>query len=97
MATSYEVSLHVHSSGSVTALRDVLEQSLPEVRHFDRPPVLVVSGEDKPDLLVTLVLPADDASTAQHDARSAVAQAIKDVGITGADVEIGDPEVRAGS
>ena len=96
MATSYEVSLHVHSSGSVTSLRDVLQQSLPEVRDFERAPTIELSGDDAPDLLVTLVLPSDDASTAQRDARAALEQALTDVGVTGTTIDIRDPEVRAG-
>jgi hypothetical protein len=91
----FEVSLHVHSSGSVTSLRDVLQQSLPEVRDFERAPTIEVSGDDDPDLLVTIVLPADDASAAQQDARSALEQALTDVGVTGSTIDIrDDPDVQ---
>jgi hypothetical protein len=94
---TFEVSLHVHSSGSVTSLRDVLLQSLPEVRDFERAPTIEVSGDDDPDLLVTLVLPADDVSTAQQDARAALEQALTDVGVTGSTIDIGDdPDVPTG-
>jgi hypothetical protein len=93
----FEVSLHVHSSGSVTSLRDVLRQSLPEVREFERAPTIEVSSDDDPDLLVTLVLPADDVSTAQRDARAALAQALTDVGVTGSTIDIrDDPDVQTG-
>jgi hypothetical protein len=97
VATAYTVSLHVHSSGSVTSLRDVLQQSLPEVRDFERAPTIEVSGDDVPDLLVTVVVSADDASTAQQDARSALEQALTDVGVTGSTIDIRDPDVRASS
>jgi hypothetical protein len=91
----YEVSMHVHSGGSVTSLRDVLRLSLTEVRHFERAPTIEVSGDDDPDLLVTLVLPADDVSTAQQDARSALEQALTDVGVTGSTIDIrDDPDVQ---
>ena len=90
MPDTYEVSLHVHSSGSVTSLRDVLQQSLPEVRDFERAPTVEVSGDDDPDLLVTIVLPADDEPSAQRDARSALEQALTDVGVTGSTIDIRD-------
>lgn len=94
---TFEVSLHVHSSGSVTSLRDVLLQSLPEVRDFERAPTIEVSGDDDPDLLVTLVLPADDVSAAQQDARAALEQALTDVGVTGSTIDNGDePEAHTG-
>ncbi len=97
MPDLYEVSLHVHSSGSVTSLRDVLRQSLTEVRDFERAPTIEVSGDDDPDLLVTVVLPAADVSTAQQDARSALEQALTDVGVTGSTIDIrDDPEVKTG-
>jgi hypothetical protein len=96
MPDTFEVALHVHSSGSVTSLRDVLLQSLPEVRDFERAPTVEVSGDDDPDLLVSLVLPAEDASAAKQDARAALEQALKDVGVTGSTIDIrDDPEVRA--
>jgi hypothetical protein len=92
----YEVALHVHSSGSVTSLRDVLQQSLPEVRDFERAPTIELSGDDVPDLLVTVVLRADDETSAQQDARSAVQQALTDVGVTGSTIDLRVPEDPAG-
>jgi hypothetical protein len=91
----YEVSLHVHSSGSVTSLRDVLQQSLPEVRDFECAPTVEVSGDDDPDLLVTLVLQAQDTSAAQRDARAALEQALTDVGVTGSTIDIRDTDAQS--
>ena len=91
----FEVSLHVHSSGSITSLRDVLQQSLREVRDFEGAPTIEVSGDDDPDLLVTLFLQAEDASAAQRDARAALEQALTDVGVTGSTIDVGDSDVES--
>jgi hypothetical protein len=77
-------------------LRDVLLKSLPEVRDFERAPTIEVSGDDDPDLLVTLVLPADDVTGAQQDTRAALEQALTDIGVTGSTIDIRDPDGQTG-
>ena len=96
MATAYEVSFHVSTSSSVTAIQDVLTQTLHGTDEISTPTVLR-SGDEYPVLLVSMVVNANDSSEAGLAARAAIDDAVRDAGLSENAVTVDAPEIRAGS
>jgi hypothetical protein len=94
MATAYEVSFHVRTDGSVTAIRDVLTQTLHGTDEISAPTVLR-SGDEYPVLLVSMTVNANDSSEAGLTARAAIDGAVRDAGLSENAVTVDAPEIRA--
>lgn len=94
MATAYEVSFHARTDGSVTAIQDVLTQTLRETDEISAPTVLR-SGDEYPTLLVTMRVTANDSSAAGLAARAALDDAVRDAGMSEDAVTVDAPEIRA--
>jgi hypothetical protein len=95
MTTPYEVQIPVHATNSVTSLHDVLAQALPHAGEFTKSPTILQTGDEEPMLLVSMTLDAADSSDAGSAAREALAQAIRDAGLTEDSARLGDPEIRS--
>jgi len=96
MATAYEVSFHVRTGGSVTAIQDVLKQQLHGTAEMSEPTVLR-SGDEYPLLLVSMRVTANDSSEAGLAARAALDDAVRDAGLSEDAVTVDAPEIRASS
>ena len=96
MATAYDVSFHVRTDGSVTAIQDVLTQTLHGTDEISAPTVLR-SGDEYPLLLVGMTVNANDASEAGRAARAALDEAVRDAGLSEDAVTVDAPDIRAGS
>jgi hypothetical protein len=96
VATAYEVSFHVRTSGSVTAIRDVLTQTLDGTDEISEPTVLR-SGHEYPELLVSMTVNAHDSSEAGLAARAALDDAVRDAGLSEDAVTVDAPDVQASS
>ena len=96
MATAYDVSFHVRTDGSVTAIQDVLTQTLHGTDEISRPTVLR-SGDEYPVLLVSMTVNANDSSEAGLAARAALDDAVRDAGLSEDAVTADAPEIRASS
>jgi hypothetical protein len=96
MATAYEVSFHVRTDGSVTAIQDVLTQTLHGTDDVSAPTVLR-SGDEHPVLLVSMTVSANDSSEAGLAARGAIDDAVRDAGLSEDSVTVDAPEIRASS
>jgi hypothetical protein len=96
MATAYEVGFQVHTDGSVTAIQDVLTQTLHGTDEISAPTVLR-SGDEVPVLLVSMTVNANDSSEAGLAARAAINDAVRDAGLSENAVTVDAPEIRASS
>ena len=96
MATAYDVSFHVRTDGSVTAIQDVLTQTLHGTDEISAPTVLR-SGDEYPLLLVSMTVNANDSSEAGLAARAALDDAVRDAGLSEDAVTADAPEIRASS
>jgi hypothetical protein len=96
VATAYEVSVQVHTSSSVTAVEDVLTQTLHETEEVSEPAVLR-SGDAYPVLHVSMTVNANDSSEAGLAARRAIDDAVHNAGLSEDAVTVDAPEVRASS
>ena len=96
MATAYDVSFHVRTDGSVTAIQDVLTQTLHGTDEISTPTVLR-SGDEYPVLLVRMTVNANDSSEAGLAARAALDDAVRDAGLSEDSVTADAPEIRASS
>jgi hypothetical protein len=96
MATAYEVSFHVSTDRSVTAIRDVLTQTLHGTDEISEPTVLR-SGDEHPGLLVSMTVNANDSSQAGLAARAAIDDAVRDAGLSEDAVTVDAPEIRTSS
>lgn len=96
MATAYEVNFHVHTGGSVTAIQDVLKQTLHGTDEISEPTVLR-SGDEYPVLLVSMTVNANDSSEAGLAARGVLDDAVRDAGLREDAVTVDAPEIRTSS
>jgi hypothetical protein len=96
MATAYEVSFHVRTSSSVTAIQDVLTQTLHGTDEISAPTVLR-SGDEYPLLLVSMTVNANDSSEAGLAARAVIDEAVRDAGLSEDAVTVDAPEIRTSS
>jgi hypothetical protein len=96
MATAYEVSFHVRTDGSVTAIEDVLTQTLHGTDQISEPTVLR-TGDEYPLLLVSMTVNANDSSEAGLAARAVIDDAVRDAGLTEDAVTVDAPEIRTSS
>ena len=96
MATAYEVSFHVRTGSSVTAIQDVLTQTLHGTDEISAPTVLR-SGDEYPLLLVSMTVNANDSSEAGLAARAALDDAVRDAGLSEDAVTVDAPEIQASS
>jgi hypothetical protein len=96
MATAYQVNFQVHTSTSVTAIKDVLTQTLHETDEISEPTVLR-TGDEYPVLLVSMRVNANDSSEAGLAARAAIDDAVRDAGLSVDAVTVDPPEIRASS
>ena len=96
MATAYKVSFHVRTSSSVTAIQDVLTQTLHGTKEFSDPTVLR-SGDEYPRLLINMTVTANDSSDAGLAARAALDDAVRDAGLSEDAVTVDAPEIQASS
>jgi hypothetical protein len=94
VATAYEVNFHVRTSSSVTAIRDVLTQTLRGTDEISAPTV-IRTGDEYPVLLVSMTVNADDSSEAGLAARAALDDAVRDAGLSEDAVTVDAPEIRA--
>ena len=84
------------SSTSVTAVEDVLTQTLHETDEVSEPAVLR-SGDELPVLLVSMKVNANDSSEAGLAARRAIDDAVRNAGLSEDAVTVEAPEIRASS
>jgi hypothetical protein len=96
VATAYEVSFHVRTGSSVTAIQDVLTQTLHGTDKVSAP-TLLRSGDEYPVLLVSMTVNANDSSEAGLSARAALDDAVRDAGLSEDAVTVDAPEIRTGS
>jgi hypothetical protein len=96
VATAYEVNFHVRTSSSVTAIQDVLTQTLHGTDEISEPTVLR-SGDEYPVLLVSMTVNANDSSEAGLAARGVLDDAVRDAGLSEDAVTVDAPDVRASS
>jgi hypothetical protein len=96
VATAYGVSFHVRTGGSVTAIRDVLTQTLHGTEEVSEPTVLR-SGDEYPVLLVSMTVNANDSSEAGLAARGVLDDAVRDAGLSEDAVTVDAPVIRASS
>jgi hypothetical protein len=94
VASSYEVTFHVRTSGSVTSVGDVLTQTLPGAGEISSPTVLQ-TGDELPVLLVRMTVDADDSSGAGLAGRAALDRAVRDAGLSPDAVTVDAPDIRA--
>jgi hypothetical protein len=96
VATAYEVNFQVHTSGSVTAIQDVLTQTLHGTDQITAPTMLR-SGDELPVLLVSMKVNANDSSEAGLAARATIDDAVREAGLSEDAVTVDPPEIRASS
>jgi flagellar basal body P-ring protein FlgI len=96
VATAYEVSVQVHISSSVTAVEDVLTQTLHETDKVSEPAVFR-SGDTYPVLHISMTVNANDSSEAGLAARRAIDDAVRNAGLSEDAVTVDAPEIRASS
>jgi hypothetical protein len=96
VGTAYRVSFQVRASSSVTAIQDVLTQTLHGTDEISAPTVLR-SGDEYPLLLVGMTVNANDASEAGRAARAALDEAVRDAGLSEDAVTVEAPDIRAGN